>query len=207
MKGILFKDFLIKQIAAGAKTMTRRTKGLEVINEVPSRYMHTAHNFKNGQSIFLNMLTGDNVFVKPEYLIGEVIYVKENYIPDYFADRTTAYGTDWNSVPELLIHKPKYKSKLMMPEREARYFLTITNVRVERLKSITEADAISEGVETIPLQDIVAYKMYMPYKGFEMWVTSAVESFYWLIKSISGNGTWENNPWVWVYEFELKKRD
>lgn len=26
-----------------------------------------------------------------------------------------------------------------------------------------------------------------------------------LIDKVSGEGTWESNPWVWVYEFELMK--
>lgn len=205
MKGILFKDFLIKQVAAGAKTMTRRTRGLEQINNAPSRYQLSLHNFSKGKANFLDMLTGEKVEVKQEYQIGEVIYVKENYMPDYFSDRTTAYGTDWNSVPELLRHKPKFKSKLMMPEREARYFLTITNVRVERLQDIIEADAIAEGVEQVPLPDVVAYKKYMPYKGFEMWVKSPTESFESLINFVNGPDSYKKNPWVWVYEFELKK--
>jgi hypothetical protein len=29
------------------------------------------------------------------------------------------------------------------------------------------------------------------------------EAFSFLIDKVSGNGTWESNPWVFVYTFEL----
>ena len=31
------------------------------------------------------------------------------------------------------------------------------------------------------------------------------EAFAALIDKVSGKGTWESNPYVWVYEFELMK--
>lgn len=34
---------------------------------------------------------------------------------------------------------------------------------------------------------------------------TAKESFACLIDKMSGKGTWESNPYVWVYDFELIK--
>ena len=41
MKGICMKDFLLKQFKAGNKTMTRRTGGLEDVNEDPDRWTYS----------------------------------------------------------------------------------------------------------------------------------------------------------------------
>ncbi len=69
----------------------------------------------------------------------------------------------------------------------------ITKIRKETLQSITDADAIAEGVSKIMTNDA------------EWWTNEATVSFKRLWKSIQKKkGTrWEDNPEVWVLEFEL----
>jgi hypothetical protein len=64
-----------------------------------------------------------------------------------------------------------------MPKEAARLFLEVKNVRVERLQAITEEDARAEGF---------AWERFASY-----WDTLYAKCGY----------SWENNPWVWVYEF------
>lgn len=84
------------------------------------------------------------------------------------------------------------RPSIFMPRKAARLFLTVKNIRVERLQDITEEDAIAEGV-----------KAYGPNNCSG---TSARIAFAELWDSLNekrGYG-WDTNPWVWVVEFEKK---
>jgi hypothetical protein len=72
-----------------------------------------------------------------------------------------------------------------MPRWASRIMLKITGVRVERLKEISSSDALAEGV-----QQIGEY-LDMPIAAYRV-----------LWEQINGKGSWSDNPWVWVIEFE-----
>lgn len=84
----------------------------------------------------------------------------------------------------------------LMPHR-----IRITNIRVERLQDISDEDCLKEGI----------CKMYHSGCGFWCYTTKASEMLFHtpqeayatLIDKISGKGTWEKNPYVFVYDFEL----
>lgn len=81
---------------------------------------------------------------------------------------------------------PKFWTKrpsIHMPRWASRLTLEIVGVRVERLKDISEQDALAEGS---PLQSGAFYHATW-YRG--LW------------ESINGEGSWDANPWVWVIEF------
>ena len=86
------------------------------------------------------------------------------------------------------------------------HYICITNVRVERLQDISDEDCIKEGVCKWT-KDKELYK-YDLADGFEMFEwrdkpRTPREAYAALIDRISGNGTWESNPYVFVYDFEL----
>ena len=84
----------------------------------------------------------------------------------------------------------------------SRITLEIVNVRVERLKSISEADAMAEGIE---LPENGTYRDYSvkpeDNEGYD-YCKSAVDSYRTLWEKINGPGSWDANPWVWVVEFK-----
>ncbi|WP_371335699.1 hypothetical protein [Klebsiella quasipneumoniae] len=79
-----------------------------------------------------------------------------------------------------------WKPSIHMPRWASRILLEITGVRVERLKSISDGDAIREGCSTADMKsgDCVA------------------DVFARLWASIYGSDSWNANPWVWVIEFK-----
>lgn len=78
----------------------------------------------------------------------------------------------------------RWRPSIHMPRWASRITLEITDVRVERLQEISEADAVAEGCKPI-----------RPGR-------SAVEKFRLVWERIHGGGSWEKNPWVWVIEFK-----
>ncbi|HBT8335889.1 TPA: morphogenetic protein [Klebsiella pneumoniae] len=79
-----------------------------------------------------------------------------------------------------------WRPSIHMPRWASRILLEITNVRVERLKSISDGDAVREGCSTADMMsgDCVA------------------DVFARLWASIYGQESWNANPWVWVIEFK-----
>lgn len=76
-----------------------------------------------------------------------------------------------------------WHSPMFMPRWASRITLEITDIRVERVQDITEADAIAEGVESF----------------------NAVASYSYLWNSLNAKRgyPWEKNPRVWVLTFKV----
>ena len=80
--------------------------------------------------------------------------------------------------------------------------IRITDIQLQRLNNITDEDCLKEGVEKWIDCYIVAGIMENHGKNNVCFDTPR-EAFAALIDRISGKGTWERNPWVYVYTFEL----
>ena len=80
-----------------------------------------------------------------------------------------------------------WRPSIHMPRWAARLTLEITDVRVQRLQEISEADARAEGFG-------VAFGPGMFSRAFDS---------YW--SAINGPGSWEANPWVWAISFTQVK--
>ena len=87
---------------------------------------------------------------------------------------------------------------------EQHIFLKITDVRVERLRDINNKDIVAEGCIT-DLKNCVIYDdgeeeksvSYSAYSWYrELWNKTAPKGY-----------KWEDNPYVFVYEFERVNRD
>lgn len=98
-----------------------------------------------------------------------------------------------------------------MPHR-----IRITDIKAERLQGISEEDAMREGIfkyDEPPLHhEADMFAPWAPYVRPYKWDSdnliyrcTARYAFAYLIDKISGKGTWNRNPWVFAYEFELLK--
>lgn len=84
-------------------------------------------------------------------------------------------------------HGAKWRPSIFMRPWMSRISLAVTDVRVERLQDITEADARAEGVGPLGVdEDDHAHRA----------------QFRHLWDSINGKrADWQSNPWVWVVSF------
>lgn len=192
-KPILFSTEMVKAILAGNKTMTRRTKNLDVINNSPDKWDLDFYerNFNERLcAVFSEAEIGIEKYCIPSPYgeVGDVLWVRESWC------KATVYQS--NNPVELFSYKAtrklpietKWKPCIHMPKTACRIFLKIKSIRVERLHDISEADAIAEG---ITLENLSGDWDHPPTAEFQnLW------------KKINGSDSWDANPWVWVIEFE-----
>ncbi|MBA8886107.1 hypothetical protein FHW12_000298 [Dokdonella fugitiva] len=88
-----------------------------------------------------------------------------------------------------------------MPRWASRITLEVTDVRVERLQAISEADAWAEGVEH-GVDHLPDQAIYAAARRLGTTFEDARPSFVALWESINGACSWDANPWVWVVSFK-----
>lgn len=87
------------------------------------------------------------------------------------------------------------------------HHIRITDVKVELLQDISEQDCLCEGIRYYPSSDKrwsndSGYGYHIPKNGLHLFDTP-YKAFANLFERISGKGTWESNPLVVAYSFEL----
>lgn len=112
------------------------------------------------------------------------------------------YENGWTVFNEESIDAPwigKYRSSMFMPRAFSRITLEVTDVRVERLQDISEADAQAEGVprDTEPCDHIRQRCEDIGCLG-----QTHKASFCNLWCDLNGIPSWNANPYVWVVEFK-----
>lgn len=98
-----------------------------------------------------------------------------------------------------------WNNKMFVRAEDMPHHIRIAKIRIERLQDISDEDCIAEGIQKYP--DVHNYMWGFSYiKGaalkFEL-STTPREVYANLIDRISGKGTWESNPYVFVYDFDL----
>ncbi len=133
----------------------------------------------------------------PYGLPGNRLWVRETWTPipeakpsGYFTDpkwkdRVAFYAAD-NDRP--MWAGDKWRPSIFMPRAASRITLEVVSIRVERVQSISEADAEAEGVDYIPSAPAALTHR---------------TSFARLWDKINGKrAPWESNPWVWCITFK-----
>lgn len=234
---ILFSGPMVLAIIDGRKTQTRR-----IVKPQPSKpYIPGAFDddlawpHKNGMSYTVtNKPHGPYGWAEaycPFGKAGDRLWVKETWRPAYHAALgcCVQYAADsWYSKPKFADedrglrfadmceqsgdHAEPWHSPIHMWREMSRVTLELVAVRAERLQCISEADAISEGVQTE--RDHYGGAAPLRVNGSVAWhrydeqacsAVSAVESYRTLWDSINGKGSWSTNPWVWVVEFSRRE--
>jgi len=211
---ILFSGEMIRAERDGRKTMTRRTSGLEGINEnnTPDEWVYLGKSSENAFE-FQNIATKWSVVARcKQGQVGDRLWVKEAHYAFGHWEHIGATKTGkkkWAFVydgKQVVFDAPKdwcfsrckgdpvtprwYKrNSLFMPRWASRTTLEITSVEAERLKDITEGEAKREGVKGALVSEDGVHSAYR--------IDFAV-----LWNSINGNGSWDANKWVFAIGFK-----
>lgn len=230
---MLYSTPMVQALLENRKKMTRRTKGLEKFNAAPDIWRYDGFD-EEIKSHYMELISSDGKFTEKyfevvcPYEVGDVFWVKENFYTASNWDHwkpsmlksinvEVFYVADFsNHEVSRPLSKGKTRPCIFLPKEYARLFLKIKAIRVERLNTISNEDAIGEGInsEIFFLDNKISiYENYLPGKDFYDWgdyswnfgkeIHSApVASFCSLWESINVDGSWNSNPLVFVYEFE-----
>lgn len=205
---ILFSGEMVKAILDGRKTQTRRIcKGPKKLRNAPegSRFYtvvgrNAAGELDNDVARVMpdwameSLLTecpygqpGDRLWVRESFaLVNPLSGCDKNCRPDH--DHGVRYAATWTKS-----HSTEWKPSIHIPRWASRINLEITGVRVERLQEISEADAMSEGIQLLNGR--------YTFNGGLWEERTARDAFKALWHKINGEVSWFANPWVWVVEF------
>lgn len=212
-KPILFNTEMVKAILDGRKAQTRRVVGDKLLNEIYKNdcYIYDGQIFEScmcqcdpdgSGGLEVDRWEEDVTTTYSKYKVGDILYVRETFVLE---------GMTYDENGEIIHHKESiihykadekelnwvdewenecnipWKPSIHMPKKYARIFLKIINVKVERLQDITRKDVLSEGIREH------AVNQFHPHTClFEtLWNSTAKDGY-----------KWEDNPYVFVYEFE-----
>ncbi|EKK1884690.1 hypothetical protein PL866_004351 [Salmonella enterica] len=201
---MIFNAEMVRAILDGRKTQTRR-----VLATYQDAVKFCPEWDVNGKQIFIVLGEKDHAGMNPVITAipcpfgqpGDRVWVRETFRVHsratdvatlvYRASVRNSWTEQTHRVPVAVCNKQatpeKWTPSIHMPRWASRITLEITGVRVERLNSITESDAEAEGVNDTGFGDLL------------------VDGYRYLWKSIYGEESWADNPWVWVIEFKRVK--
>ncbi len=145
-------------------------------------------------------------YIEPHYVPGEVVAVAQSYkdlgYSDFALDRDPK---DVQHVRGTLKQSAGWNNKLFVRAEACKHRIRITGIRCERLQDISDEECMREGIleSWYESTDTTTYGYADEKKGTAVEFDTPRKAFASLIDKVSGKGTWDGNPWVFVYEFEL----
>lgn len=208
MKKIMFNDKygLTKAVLEGKKTQTRRVisdKILDKIKLFQDEYLNASCDILEGNDLIEAYMV--NYPEKLPYNVGEIVTVEQSYKyagikPEYIVGYEN-YGT-----PITAIQSPGWTNKMFVKPELMPHQIRITDVRVERLQDISDEDCLKEGISPMIVGcEYYVFTLIDKEKGRFLDYKTPREAYAALIDKVSGKGTWDKNPYVFVYDFELIK--
>lgn len=186
-RGMIFNGEMVRALLDGRKTQTRR----------PVKFPFYDKNM--GCLLSGNELAGEinagNYWNSPLGKPGDRIWVRETWTPESVDAEEGRYAPDYRVMANGQPVDGKWTPAIHMPRWASRILLEVTDVRVERLNAISQADAIAEGAPpSHPSIDCVSQEYGFP-DFSRSWFGQTWQHIY-------GEESWQDNPWVWVIEFK-----
>ncbi len=188
---ILFSGPMVRALLDGRKTQTRR-----IVKPQPDHFHRDIigkpqpWNTEDWNRVLPQH--GEKEIACPYGCVGDRLWVRETWSSWLGAEEAGSplcvrYKADGESLPL----GQRWKPSIHMLRLLSRLTLEITDVRVERLDSISEAGAIAEGPPEVSCDSYSATKDDPRADFRALWT------------KINGVGSWVLNPWVWVLTFKV----
>ena len=208
MKKIMFNDkfCLTQAVLDGTKTMTRRSVPQSLLDEYDTWYEDFIYK-PIGEENYLSL--EEYVLKRTTYKVGEVVAIAQPYkdiiecLPMY---SDAIINVDGSINRE---YKAGWTNKMFVKGEMMPHHIKITDVKVESLQDISDEDILREGIRK---ESFAGGCMFCYSKAYARNGNRLVEPIYnstprrafaSLMYKIIGGRTWESNPWVVAYSFEL----
>lgn len=197
---IIFNAEMVRAILDGRKTQTRRILVTRPTNHYDGFTFEAGKHHPHIVRGVMTLVSSEGISC-PFGQVGDRLWVRETcqakelesgldvirYPADDAEIPVKAHPLDAGNWIDLYRYRGKEGIKvpsIHMPRHACRLVLEITDVRVERLRSMSQQDARAEGVIAAsgPMEAGLAFR--------QLW------------ESIYGADSWQANPWVWVIEFK-----
>lgn len=201
MKKIMFNDQygLTQAVREGRKTQTRR-----IAYQEPFKYYCNCGFYMEGKDKGkLAINDGNEIVAKSKYKLGEEVAIAQRYIDmvqnDEFYRLCGIHGMPLEYIGgEKGCDNKMFVKADLMPHR-----IRITNIRIERLRDISEEDSLAEGI--VDFESKINKAHFYSITDKSATYGTAKKAYSKLIDKISGKGTWDRNHLVFVYDFKLVK--
>lgn len=204
MKKAFFNDRYQQTDAVIEGRKTRATQIMAGIDFPVNMVMGRVLPDKEGK--IYAVANGENIIVKLRYKVGEVVAVAQSYEqiganPQHYISRPDIDGY------QIISMCPGWRNKMFVRAELMPHQIRITGIRCERLQDISDEDCFREGISESWYEstDTTTYGFADEKKGTAVEFDTPRQAFAALIDKVSGRGTWDRNPWVVAYEFELVK--
>lgn len=170
-RGMIFNGEMVRAILNGRKTQTRRPVKFPILDR--NLGCELAGNELAGELAAGNYL--NSAFGKP----GHRIWVRETWTPESIDAEDGSYSPDYRATANGQPLDGRWTPAIHMPRWASRILLEITDVRVERLNSISQEDAQAEGMELTGWRPTYSDpdsggEAWTPYDNFaQLWASTA----------------------------------
>lgn len=206
---ILFSGAMVNSLLAGTKTQTRRNaKVSSSVTGTPEKVRDVDVGCGSGFHFVRNDGQCEWHVDCPYGVVGDRLWVRETFSPEIGSGGDHEVAVYRATHPEWT---DRWRPSISMPRWASRITLEITNVRVERLQSISEEDARAEGVSphlppkpkpTRPLEGLSGMQTTDRLDAMAERFDNARAAYAVLWESINGKTTpWVSNPFVWAVSF------
>ncbi len=206
IKPILFKTEMVRAILDGRKACTRRILKGGIPFDEKAEYWNVLKKGEWSGPICVEYFMKQGSPYKP----GDILYVRETWSLRFDGEKCF-YKADKNTFREekclLDYDDVRWHPSIHMPKEAARIWLKVMDVRVERLKDMTNNDALKEGAEGVRCDHAGSGAYGCTDCMNTGWLEPPIVEFVqiWdstIKKSDIDRYGWNANPYVFVIEFE-----
>ena len=189
---------LTKAVLDGKKTMTRRIIPIDLYNQTDWKAV--------AEGDFEAVVDGEGDYHDIRrcgmYQVGEVVAVAQSY---HTLNKSGFIAPEW--CEHTCENSAGYENKMFVRADLMPHRIIIRKVGVQRLQSISDEDCMKEGIMEGEFMNTWDRFYFDEWGDVANHITfkRPRDAYRDLIDRISGRDTWQRNPWVYAYTFELLK--
>jgi hypothetical protein len=192
---IIFSAEMVRALLGGWKSQTRR-----ILKPQPPEWVTRMTH--EGRCGWIGSGDGHGTLMHVPYAVGDRLWCREVFaygwpvegnhqLPECNQEHAITYRADGNRP---FGSRRRWHSPIHMPRWASRLTLTVTDVRVQRLQDISEADAIAEGCHVYASSATIDCDTPDPRQEYRR-----------LWNDLHGPEAWAANPWVAALTFTVHR--